>query len=378
MTFVHRTRQASALLAGLALAASPVIVAPLTATAAGDGNALDEAEHHGEGTYQLDVTTYDEAIEAIQAQPGVEQIPLADLMAARTAETISCGADCRQWPDHLNDDARWYPQGLAGSEESGWSGAPGTELVVSAWYQRTSPGDHTAVNSALKFLSTDDWKYRNVPLRLPVETDDGGWTTEKLKSHNGGLAWAGPYLYVAATDRFYRFDTRQIMEDGEGTFLVPDRVYVAVDKEPYGQARLSSVSTDWSGEPALVSAEYNADAATTHVIRWPLAADGTLPADGGTVDSQYNFWVDKNSSIQKVQGVESHEGLYYFTTSAGNLERARVGTQDDRARTEWGRTGDDTHIPQDLYAVPGQDMVGQTEEQHERRVFWRPMADLLP
>lgn len=377
--FTHRRRatKAGALLAGLALATSPLTIAPLTATAAGDGNALDEAKYHGEGTYQLDVTAYDDAIEAIQAQPGVEQIPLGDLMAARTAETISCGDACRQWPAHLNEDDRWYPQGLAGSEESNWSGAPETELVVSAWYQRTSPDDHAAVNSALKFLSTDDWKYRNVPLRLPVE-EDGAWTTEKLKSHNGGVAWAGPYLYVAATDRFYRFDTRQVMEDADGVFLVPDRVYTAVEKDPYGKARLSSVSTDWTGEPALVSAEYNADAETTQVIRWPLDADGDLSASGGTVGSQYNFWVDKNSSIKKVQGVESHQGRYFFSISAGMLERARVGSQADRARTEWGMTGSDTDIPQDLYAVPGQDMFGQTEERTDRRVFWRPMAELLP
>lgn len=372
-----RTVRGSALLAGVALVATSLVTTPVTATADGNGNALDEAEHDEPGTYALDVTSYDDAIEAIADKPGVEQIPLADLMAARTAETVACGEDCRQWPDHLNDHDRWYPQGLAGSEEANWAAAPETELVVSAWYERTSPDDHTAVNSALKFVATDDWKYRNVPLRLPVEKG-GEWTTRPLASHNGGVAWAGPYLYVAATDRLHRFDTRDIMRDQEGVFLVPDRTYVAVDKEPYGTARLSSVSTDWTGEPALVSAQYNADAVTTQVIRWPLDADGDLPAEAGTVGSQHNFWIDKDSSIRKVQGVESHEGLYYFSTSGGQLERARVGTQDDRARTDWGRDADGTHIPEDLYAVPGQDMFGQTEVPSERRLFWRPMEELLP
>lgn len=372
-----RRRRVPALLAGAALTLAALAAAPGAATAQGDGNALDETEHHGPGTFQLDVTSYDAAIEGIAGRDGVAAVPFDELMAARTAETVSCGQACRQWPDHLNEDDRWYPQGLAGSDESHWAGAPEAEVVVSAWYQRTSPENHAAVDSALKFVSTDDWRYRNVPLRMPVQKD-GAWTTEKLRSHNGGAAWAGPYLYATSGTTLYRFDVRDILRDDSGVFLLPDRVYRGVTKEPYGKATLSSISTDWTEGPALVSAEYDADPVTTDVVRWPLSADGELVVEDGAVDSAYNIRVDKDSRIRKVQGVESHEGLYYFSRSAGALERARVGTQDDRAATTWGRTGDDTDIPEDLYAVPGQNMYGQTEERTDRYLFWRPMSELLP
>ncbi|WP_163541299.1 hypothetical protein [Occultella kanbiaonis] len=374
----RRTHHLSGRVIGALIGVTALVVAvPGPAQAAGDGNALDEAEHNEPGTYALDITDYSQAIDAIAAQPDVEQVPFDDLIASRSGDTTACGDSCRAWPDHIVTDDRWYPQGLAGSEESNWAQAPDTEILVSAWYQRTSPDNHAAVDSALKFISTDDWRYRNVPLRLPVPSDDG-WTTEPLASHNGGVAWAGPYLYVAATDRIHRFDLRTVMSDDGGYFLVPDRTYVGVDQEPYGIPRLSSVSTDWTGQPAIVSAEYGADeATTTEVIRWPLTPSGDLAAEGGTVGSQDNFWVDKDSSIDRVQGVAAQDGVYLFSGSAGTLDRARVGTQTDRDTWTWGRTGTDTDIPQDLY-ISDSNVYGQTEERGDRYVFWAAGAQVLP
>ncbi|GAB2620949.1 hypothetical protein [Pseudactinotalea suaedae] len=375
----RRSRRLSAHLgSAVAIAATALAVAGTGAAAApGNGTALDEAEYHDPGTYALDVTDYSQAIDAIAGQPDVDQVSFDELIASRSGETTSCGETCRTWPEHLSSDDRWYPQGLAGSEESNWSEAPDAEVLVSAWYQRTSPEEHAAVDSALKFVSTDDWRYRNVPLRLPVQTDDG-WTTEPLASHNGGVAWAGPYLYVAATDRIHRFDLRTTMSDDEGYFLVPDSTYVGIDQDPYGEPRLSAISTDWTGQPALVSAEYSADEnATTEVVRWPLSASGELAAESGVVGSQDNFWVDKDSSVDKVQGVGAHEGLYLFSGSAGTLDTARVGSQTDRGTLTWGRTGDDTDIPQDLY-LSESNVYGQTEERTDRYLFWESRDDVLP
>ena len=372
----RRRRSRTRLIGALVGVAGLAVVIPGPAVAAGNGNALDSAKYDEPGTYQLKVTDRSAALEAIAAQPGVEPVSFPELVESRSGDTGSCGDACRSWPDHLNEDDRWYPQGVAGSEESNWADAPETEVLVSAWYQRTSPDNHAAVSSALKFVSTDDWQYRNVPLRLPVETD-GGWTTEPLKSHNGGVAWAGPYLYVAATDRFHRFDLRTVMADDGGYFLVPDRTYVGVDQGPYGEPRLSSVSTDWTGQPALVSAEYTADDVAAEVIRWPLTDSGDLAASGGTVGSQDNFWIDKDSAIDKVQGVAARDGLYLFTGSKGTLDLARVDSQTDRATFTWGRTGDDTHIPEDLYLSDSR-VYGQTEERGHRELFWAPLADVLP
>ena len=212
-------------------------------------------------------------------------------------------------------------------------------------------------------------------MRIPVQTT-GGWTTERLAAHAGGLAWAGPFVYVASTDRLYRFDMRQIFTSGGSPFLLPDRRYLVVPKQPYeDNPRLSSVSTDWSGAPALVTAEYSATNKTTDVVRWPLRPGGGLAITHGGVSSRYNFWVDKDSSIDKVQGVEAHRGTYWFSTSNGDLQRGRVGTQTGRETFDgWGTSGADSDVPQDLYAVPGQRMYGQTEERTDRRIFWRPMS----
>ncbi|CAM3264187.1 hypothetical protein OCAE111667_00415 [Occultella aeris] len=362
---------------GILIGVSALAVAvPGPAGAAGNGAALDEAAHNEPGTYELDITDRSQALEAIGELPGVAPVSFTDLIASRTGETSECGESCRAWPDDLNTDDRWYPQGLAGSGESNWAQAPATEVLVSAWYERTSPDDHAAVDSALTFVSTDDWRYRTVPLRLPVQTDDG-WTTQPLASHNGGVAWAGPYLYVAATDRIHRFDLRTAMTDDEGYFLVPDRTYVGVDQGPYGVPRLSSISTDWTGEPALVSSEYAADDVTTEVVRWPLTDSGDLAGQDGIVGSQTNFWIDKDSSIDKVQGVAAQDGVYLFSGSAGTLDLARVGTQTDRDTLIWGRTGTDTHIPQDLY-IGAANVYGQTEEPGHRNLFWQAQEDVLP
>ncbi len=364
-------------IAGAAVAAlGTALAVPGPAAGAGDGNALDEAQHDDPGTYALDVVDRSAALEAIEDRPDVDPVTFGELVESRSGDTAACGDSCRQWPQHLDEDDRWYPQGLAGSEESRWADAPATEVLVSAWYRRTAPDDHAAVDSALKFRSTDDWRYRNVPLRLPVETEDG-WSTEPLRSHNGGVAWAGPYLYVAATDRFHRFDLRTVMADDEGFFLVPDRTYVGVEQEPYGIPRLSSVSTDWTGEPAIVSAEYTAEDVAAEVVRWPLTESGELLVEDGTVGSQANYWIDQDSSIDKVQGVAAADGLYLFTGSAGTLDLARVGTQEDRATLSWGRTGEDTHIPEDLY-LSGARLYGHTEERGHRRLFWAAREDVLP
>lgn len=373
----RRRRSPARVIGALAGVVGLAVVVPGQAVAAGNGNALDEAEHHEPGTYELDVLDRTEALESIGNQPEVEPVTFEELVESRWGETTSCGDTCRVWPDHLNDHDTWYPQGLAGSEESNWADAPETEVLVSAWYQRTSPDDHASVDSALKFVSTEDWQYRNVPLRIPVRTDDGGWTTEPLESHNGGVAWAGPYLYVAATSQFHRFDLRTIMADDDGYFMVPDRSYRGVDSEPYGAARLSSASTDWTGEPAIVSAQYTAEDEAAEVIRWPLNESGDLAEEDGTVGSQYNFWIDKDSSIDKVQGVAAVDGLYLFTGSAGTLDLARVDTQEDRDTFDWGRTGDETHIPEDLY-LSGANVYGQTEVPGHRELFWAAREDILP
>lgn len=368
-------RRVATLVMAMTLAVPAASALPTDAGAGGNGNALDVAKHHARGTYRLRVHSYEPALKAIVGQSTVRRISFDRFMSTKPGALSRCGSTCRRWPDKLKHSATWYPQGLTGSKESRWDHVAGRrEIVVSSWYKRRSASDHTSVASSLKFISTRSWRFRSIPLRVPVQTGSG-WTTEPLQTHAGGAAWAGRFIYVAGTDRLYRFDLRQIFRSGSGPFLLPDRRYLAVDKKPYGAARLSSVSTDWSGKPSLVTARYHVDDVTAEVVRWPLTSGGGLASRRGAVPSRYNFWIDKDSAIDNVQGVESHRGTYLFSNSGGDgdLDRARVGTQRRRKTFDWngGLT------PQDLDAAVGHRVYGQTEARHGRRVFWRSFSSIF-
>jgi hypothetical protein len=147
---------------------------PGTTSAGGNGNALDEAVHHGSGVYRLRAHSYEPALRAIVGQSSVRRIPFDTMLAGRRGVTATCGTRCRTWTSGLQTSARWYAQGLAGSNESRWSGAPAADVVVAAWYLRRSESDHTAIASALKFIS--------IRVRWPL-TAGGG-----LAITNGGVS----------------------------------------------------------------------------------------------------------------------------------------------------------------------------------------------
>lgn len=344
-----------------------------------DDHGLDRPPRHGKGVYRLRVNGNEGVIDTLLRRDDVRKVSFGKVMSHKPGQMSRCGPRCRRWPNKLMNSERQYPQGLTGSNESRWGALAGRrEIVVASWYQRRTEDDHTSVGSSVKFISTKSWKFRSVPMMMAVPYGSS-YRLERLRAHAGGAAWAGRYLYIADTDRMHRFDLRQIMRTRNGPFLLADRVYVGIDKEPFGKARLSSVSTDWSGKPSLVTAEY-ADASKgevrTSVVRWPIGKRGALRTGRrGVVQSRHNLFVDKDSNIDNVQGVESHRGTYLFSCSGGTdrLERRRVESTALRAHFDW--RGDDT--PQDLYGAVGRRLYGHTEGRYNRRVFWRSFSHIL-
>jgi hypothetical protein len=370
------------------VAAAVAVILALLAMPAGaalandsDGNALDRTTSV-DGWFKLHMQSYESIVKGLIAKPGIDVISLNTLLGTRPGSMSSCGDRCKQWPSDLEDDKLWYPQGLTGSEESSWSARPANEVLVSGWYERVSESNHDPVASRLQFISTSDWTYRTVPLRMGTHNYlTGEYGYQPLPIHIGGLAWADRYLYAVDTTRILRFDLTQILRNSGGPFLVPDRQYYNVAGSGGGSARLSSISTDWSSTPpALVTAEWSDDtSADADVVRWPIGDNGALVVNSSdTVLSADALYVDADSSIDKVQGVESANGVYFFSCSSGMLERAKVESQADRDHWRWGWGFLDTWVPQDLYAVAGQRIYGQSEERNDRRIFWKPMSEVMP
>lgn len=352
-----------------------------------NGYALDRPIQHGPGTYKVTVTNVESRVRTVLDRDDIHPLELSSLVSRDGVPMGSCdeGDRCWEWPDEV-DDELWYPQGLTGNRESMWSGYLGTEVVVSAWYRRTTEADHTSTGSQLRFVTpnTDTPSYRTVTLMNATASG----ILSPLEIHAGGAAWAGPYLYVADTDRLFRFDVRQLMQDNEGNALmVPDRRYNALDdaSTPLGEAVFSSISTDWSGNRrSLVSAQYidpDEDGSAPNVVRWPLRTGGALASSDGVVGSTDNLLIDTDSDIFKVQGVEAHGDTYYFSQSDGHLDRRRAMSIGPRGRMDWGQSGfgpfRDSDVPQDLYGVADYGMFGQTEEDGDQRLFFHEWETLF-
>ncbi|MFC7486385.1 hypothetical protein ACOCJ7_14160 [Knoellia sp. CPCC 206453] len=350
-----------------------------------NGYALDRPSQHGPGTYKVTVTNLEPRVRTVLDRDDINLLALSSLVSRDGVPMGACdeGDRCWEWPDEVDDDL-WYPQGLTGSRESMWSGYQGTEVVVSAWYRRATEADHTSTASQLRFVTpnTDTPSYRTVTLMHAT----GSGALSPLEIHAGGAAWAGPYLYVADTDRLFRFDVRQLMQDSGGNpLLVPDRRYDALNdaSTPLGEAVFSSISTDWSGSRrSLVSAQYTDDHdVAPNVVRWPLRAGGALASSDGVVGSTDNLLIDTDSDVYKVQGVEAHGDTYYFSQSDGYLDRRRAMSNGSKGRMDWGQSGfgpwRGSDVPQDLYGVVDYGMFGQTEEDGDQRLFFHEWEALF-
>ncbi len=277
-------------------------------------------------------------------------------------------------------ESTWLSQGLAGSHERRTADSPGGTWLVVSWCHRgtaksCSKATETKTRVTLVGLSGAGAKrFEHVLLTEPFcSGGDATCTLKALRAHAGGAAVAGKWLYVADTNRVLVFDLSFFLVDRQDEpFLPLDHSFeVRNVGGPAGATTtrtgqyLSSLSIDANG--SLVVAQYLDTKHDALVARFPLTSNGRLAVTGGRVHSTAVYTIDKDSDIDKVQGVASAGGTLLFSTSGAKLERARPNTvrQKDDKRIAWGQ-----NQAQDLYASPATGRLWGINEYPGDRTIW--------
>jgi hypothetical protein len=161
------------------------------------------------------------------------------------------------WDRADRRDATWWPQGLTSSADAGRP----DRLLVASWYSKAGLG------TRVTFLDLDTRRYRHVPMAL---VRDG--TLAPLPIHAGGLAWCGPWLYLAATRRgCYAAHVDDIVRRPSGELVWPVRLRYAADDG----MRYSFLSVD-PAAGTLLAGEYGGPEATHRLARFALDPAGLL------------------------------------------------------------------------------------------------------
>jgi hypothetical protein len=271
------------------------------------------------------------------------------------------------------DQSEWLTQGIAGTDEwrTGKTPGGGTHYLVATWCWRGSEGideadvcdeDERVRRTRISIIDVDRDAYRNVELVEPATQQPAGGApvvaSRGLLIHAGGAAIAGPWLYVADTDRLYVFNLDHFVQEGNGPHQLPVwasyEIADAGDRDKHNA--FSSISVDGSGpSPRLVAAEYSFDShADTLVTAWPLGTDGQLPPADPHIRSTRAYTIDGQSGIDRVQGVAAAGDIFLFAESSDTIERTPAGGPRRAADRciEWGAgTGED------LYAARGPDLL---------------------
>jgi hypothetical protein len=222
-------------------------------------------------------------------------------LGARAAKGLNNGF---QFDREDSRTKRWYPQGIDGD---------GRRLLVS-WYAKDTDA------ARLSVIDPEAGRYGHVAL----VTADG----KPIKTHAGGLAWRGDFLYVADTKRGLRlFDLTRFQGD-----TLPQ----AGRYKPAGEAlRFSFASVDHEAGGLLVG-EYLDKAPGARLVRWPFAPDGLLAQENAS-----DAWVTGHINLQGAAVLNGHlilagsrgpirEGSLYLSPFAERSQRRRwaVGGED--------------------------------------------------
>lgn len=372
---------------------SPILIALLVMTALSASPALADSDRNAldstgveVGRYRLQVTSYGSQLATLDGRyrivkwPEIStKLPLAPSECRPWSGSMAFTFTSLCWDAASRDDALWYPQGITGSGESGWSGvASDDHYVIASWYKRTTATVAGSVASRISILDAKvggSYHYRHVTLAVPG-TVNGRLGLVPLAVHAGGAAWYGRYLYVSTGYAIWRFDLNHFYDTKAG----PANAYVLPATAVYRsltvngrRAMLSSISLDRStNPPQLVSAQYRADTTVpTQVIRWPFSS-ASLASSGGIVSSVRDYTIDGDSSIDQVQGVESHNNTYLFTSTNRKLERVRPESTSLRASFPWGPKLPDggSAVPEDLYGDLTKNQLWGLSELPGSRYLW--------
>ncbi|MEN9784914.1 MAG: hypothetical protein RLZZ299_178 [Pseudomonadota bacterium] len=235
----------------------------------------------------------------------------------------------------------WMPQGVTGTFDSEPGGlVEGYAGVLVSWhYDPGAAGTSYDKGVRISFANvsgTGAVTYRHALLVAP--TGDGSSASfEAVRVHAGGIAWVGPWLYVADTNHGLRvFDMRHILRvdvdvdtlgcDG-GTCRAWNYRYVIPQVTRYAmpacgcEADFSFVALDRSSSPpSLVTGEYRSDSIAGKLLRWPLDP-GTGLLAGGAVTRASEAWVAQQD---RMQGAASQGGVWWVSCSSQSGSDGRV------------------------------------------------------
>jgi hypothetical protein len=138
------------------------------------------------------------------------------------------------WNYDDGHSTHWYPQGITGSGEGYSDGdVDGKQALAVSWYYREDPKE-TATGykgARISFVDIDDLndvRYRHVLLVEPTGTTSSP-NFKEVRTHAGGIAWYGRYLYVADTSRGFRvFDLARMMRVRTDEFIAPGIVPIGI------------------------------------------------------------------------------------------------------------------------------------------------------
>jgi hypothetical protein len=190
-----------------------------------------------------------------------------------------------------------------------------------------------------------------------------------IHSHAGGIAWVGPWLYVAETGAGLRlFDVRSLRR-ADGWVLPQVGLYRRKGAKP----RFSFLSAD-RGTSSLLSGEYRDREAGAPLVRWPVAADGRLEAGDGTVRATAAW----ETGERNLQGAVALPDRVLLAQSRGTLRRGRLHVSPfaERSRSHRWALG-----PEDIALAPGEGRVMSVTEHPDvafpprgRRAVFRAVA----
>ena len=255
------------------------------------------------------------------------------------------------WDAYDERDENWYPQGISTSADSsdtelvgpGGATAAGRRVLVTTWY--STGRDGIKRGSRVTFVDLDTLEYRHVQLVVPVLDETGALQLRPMNIHAGGIAWAGPWLHIAATSRGFVTarvdDIMRVPGDDErpdeigvdGTrvasfghrYVLPVRAtYQAFTDEGHERLRYSFLSLDRrSDPPALVAGEYAAGAQTsTRLARFPLDP-ATWQLQAGEDGFSRPVAIDEGG-VRRMQGAVVAGGRYHVTVSNGRWKPGTV------------------------------------------------------
>lgn len=336
-------------------------------------------------------------------EQGLRRVSLAGLLGAarRRAEPLDRGGPPLSalelepqlgfaWDEDDRRDERWYPQGVTTSHDASADGRwQGEEIALVSWYSKAGEGVRL---TAAALEAGGSPRYEHLVLVQPAAGwPGGGPRLRRVRAHAGGIAWCGPFLYVADTIRGLRvFDLREVLE------------LAGEDGAPLGAPARGLASSGWrwavpqvgayslpiikgllahgprfsfvsaahaapgkaSSRPGLVSGEYRRGRPGARLVIWPLTGDGSgrLATQGrGDSVSADRAWVTERTNLQGVLALGEH---LLLASSAGHHRpgalTVHTGGEGQTHRHAWA-VG-----PEDLTYLPGRDLVlTLTEHPHD-------------